>query len=287
MEAFLQKKMTDLLRDFYTLTGIKICVYDKVGNELCYYPAKFSPFCALLRGDPSLDARCRACDRHALIQCKKTHEQYVYTCHAGLTECVSPILVGESIVGYIVVGQIKADKSADFAKIADSLPVALREELSQEFERLPVIGHERLGAAMRILDACAGYEHLKRLVNTSDRQIDTLLERYIHEHLREDLSASLLRAEFHLSHHELYTLFRDYFHTTPAEYIKARRLKQACRLLTTTDLAVSAIARECGIPDYNYFSKIFKREVGTSPRDYRRRSREGDFPEQIEKDPDA
>lgn len=270
MEAFLQKKMSDLLRDFYTLTGIKICVYDKAGNELCYYPAKFSPFCARLRDDPTLDARCRECDRHALIQCKKTHEQYVYTCHAGLTECVSPILVGDHIVGYIVLGQIKADHNTGFSEIADALPPAMRAELFHEFERLPIIGHEKLGAAMRILDACAGYEHLKRLVNTSEMQIDTLLERYIGEHLQEDLSASQLRTEFHLSHHELYSIFRDYFRTTPAEYIKEQRLRRACHLLETTVLPINHIATACGIPDYNYFSKVFKREFGISARDFRR-----------------
>lgn len=270
MEGFLQKKMTNLLRDFHTLTGIKICVYDKEGNELCYYPSKFSPFCALLRDDPSLDARCRACDRHALIQCKKSREQYVYTCHAGLIECVSPILVNDIIVGYIVLGQIKADQSASFSEIADSLPLSLRKELSARFEQLPTIDRQRLGAAMRILDACAGYEYLKRLVNTSEMQIDTLLDRYINEHLREELSASLLRAEFHLSHHELYSLFRDYFHATPAEYIKERRLRRACHLLETTTLSINSIAAECGIPDYNYFSKVFKREFGISARDFRR-----------------
>ena len=51
-------KLRDLLQDFYYLTKIKICIYDSSGNELCYYPEKLSPFCALLRQSDEMEKRC-------------------------------------------------------------------------------------------------------------------------------------------------------------------------------------------------------------------------------------
>ena len=39
-----------------------------------------------------MNERCESCDRKAISICKQTHEQYIYTCHAGLLECISPIL---------------------------------------------------------------------------------------------------------------------------------------------------------------------------------------------------
>ena len=270
METYNLKKMQELLHDFYYLTQIKICIYDRGGNELCFYPEKLTPFCALLRENKTMDERCRACDRLAFSQCKKTHRQYVYTCHAGLLEGISPIIYDDQIIGYIAVGQIKADAERSFDSLAAEFPHESREELGALYRRLPVTEPEKITSAMRILDACTGYEYLKGLIRKAEGQIDLRLAAYINEHLSEDLSVRGLCSEFHLSHSEIYSLFREYFNATPAEYIKARRLDKACRLLKETDLPVGEIARHCGIPDYNYFSKIFKRTLGQSPREFRK-----------------
>ena len=82
MHEYDLSKMQELLHDFYNLTGIKICIYDSAENELCYYPEKLTPFCRALREDAAADGRCRACDRRAFAECKRTHRRAVYTCHA-------------------------------------------------------------------------------------------------------------------------------------------------------------------------------------------------------------
>lgn len=124
--------------------------------------------------------------------------------------------------------------------------------------------------AMRILDACTGYEYLKELVRSAERRIDLRIGGYIDDNLSGNLSVQQLCSRFRLSHSEIYALFREYFRTTPAEYIRERRLDKACRLLAGTSLPVGKISAECGIPDYNYFSKIFRRTRGVSPRQYRK-----------------
>lgn len=272
MEVYNQEKMQQLLKDFYNLTQIKTCIYDASGNELCYYPEKLSTFCALLRRDAELDNRCKTCDKNAFSVCKKTHKQYVYTCHAGLLECVSPILYGEQIVGYIVLGQIKTHERADFLQMHESktFPLSFRKRLSARFRQLPAIDMEKIDSAMRILDACAGYEYLKKLLNDTENKIDAKIDKYINEHLSEDLSVPRLCALYRLSHNEIYSIFKEYFHATPAEYVKLRRLQHACELLKTTALPVNKIAKACGIPDYNYFSKLFKHAFQVSPRAFRK-----------------
>lgn len=71
MKNYNLQKMQELLQHFYNLTSIKICIYDNAENELCFYPEKFSPFCALLRTDPEMNERCKACDQRAFSECKK------------------------------------------------------------------------------------------------------------------------------------------------------------------------------------------------------------------------
>jgi AraC-like DNA-binding protein len=48
-------------------------------------------------------------------------------------------------------------------------------------------------------------------------------------------------------------------------------MDHAAYLLLSTSLPICEIARACGIPDYNYFSKLFKKEYGCSPTVYRKR----------------
>ena len=51
------EKLQNLIKDFYNLTGMKICIYDSQENELCFYPAKLSEFCASVRRSEELDRR--------------------------------------------------------------------------------------------------------------------------------------------------------------------------------------------------------------------------------------
>ena len=247
------QKMQELLHDFYNLTGIKICIYDSAENELCYYPEKLSPFCRLLREDAAADEACHACDRRAFAACKKSHRRAVYTCHAGLLECFSPILYHEKIIGYIVIGQIRTQAEA---------PAHIGEALRPLYEALPALPMDKINSAIHILDACAGYEYLKTLVSNYDERIDARIAAFIEEHLSDELSVALLCRKFFLSRTELYSLFKEYFGATPADFIKERRLQKACRLLEQTRLPIGAVAEQCGIPDYNYFSKQFKKMFG-------------------------
>ena len=264
------EKIQTLLCDFYNLTNIKICIYDRLENELCFYPEKLSPFCALLRENKEMDIRCKDCDKRAFAECKKTHEQYFYTCHAGLFECISPILYDGKIIGFIVLGQMKAQESGDFSNLSARFPLKMRKALESLFNDLPSISMDKIRSAMRILDACTGYEYLKGLIRAGENKIDFLLTEFINEHLTEDLSVQTLCSRFHLSHSEIYSVFKEYFHDTPADYIKKHRLQKACKLLKNTSLPVHKIAQRCGIPDYNYFSKIFKKNYGVPPRNFRR-----------------
>lgn len=270
MQTYDLQKMQNLLKDLYNLTNIKICIYDSNENELCFYPEKLSSFCELLRTNPHMEERCNNCDRRAFAECKKTRKQHLYTCHAGLIECVSPIIYNETIIGYIAVGQIKSNANAKLPNEILNCAEEIREKLQDSFEKLPTADMEKFNSAINIMDACTGYEYLKSLVSSSEVKIDTRISNYVDSHLKDDLSVSKLCSVFHLSHSEIYSIFKTYFDVTPAEYVKTRRLNKACKYLKETNYQVNKIAVLCGIPDYNYFSKTFKKVLGISPKEYRK-----------------
>jgi transcriptional regulator GlxA family with amidase domain len=58
---------------------------------------------------------------------------------------------------------------------------------------------------------------------------------------------------------------------SPLEYVHALRLEEAKQAFETEDLSVDAVAREVGYEDAGFFSRLFRRKVGLTPAQYRRR----------------
>lgn len=74
-----------------------------------------------------------------------------------------------------------------------------------------------------------------------------------------------------LSHAHLLRLFRQTYGVTIIKYVIAKRISLACELLTATDLSVKSVALSCGFADEQHFMKLFKREMGISALQYRKK----------------
>ncbi|MBE5815209.1 MAG: helix-turn-helix transcriptional regulator [Clostridiales bacterium] len=93
---------------------------------------------------------------------------------------------------------------------------------------------------------------------------------YIEENLSGELGLQTLANVLELSPGYLSALFRQETGQTLTGHITDVRMKHAMHLLTTTQLQVQTVAQLCGIPDANYFTKLFRRRYGVTPRLYRR-----------------
>ena len=87
--------------------------------------------------------------------------------------------------------------------------------------------------------------------------------------LSADLTLSSLAEAQGVSSGYLATVFKKETAKTISEYVRERRIKHAAHLLRTTSLQIQTVALHCGILDLQYFSKIFKRECGMTPKEYR------------------
>ena len=57
---------------------------------------------------------------------------------------------------------------------------------------------------------------------------------------------------------------------TLTKYIEKQRIEKACSLLSTFDMSVSEVAGEVGYLDSNYFSKVFSKQMGLTPTEYKK-----------------
>ncbi len=92
---------------------------------------------------------------------------------------------------------------------------------------------------------------------------------YISGAFNSDITLKDLAAQFGINPSYLSTLFKKELGKSFTEYLTQKRLTLAMELLTRTDLPVGTVAIECGIPDNNYFARIFKVQTGMSPLQYR------------------
>ena len=94
--------------------------------------------------------------------------------------------------------------------------------------------------------------------------------RYIDEHYQcEDISLNRVAKEVDLSPNYLSAVFSQEMGTTFVEYLTARRMEKARELLRHSDLRSGEIAAAVGYKDSHYFSFLFKKTQGCTPRDYR------------------
>jgi len=87
--------------------------------------------------------------------------------------------------------------------------------------------------------------------------------------LTGDLTLSSLAAMQGISPGYLSTLFKKEVGQTLTDYVNSHRVEHAVRLLRSGTLQVQTVAQYCGIPDVNYFSKVFKRYIGVAPTEFR------------------
>jgi AraC-like DNA-binding protein len=94
--------------------------------------------------------------------------------------------------------------------------------------------------------------------------------RYLEENWKEQPDYEQLASVMHVSVATFYRLFKQATGCTPATYLNRVRVAEACKQLGSTDDTIAAVTRAVGFEDSNYFSRVFQKYEGMSPRAYRK-----------------
>lgn len=278
ISTFNLTKLNSLLKDFYTITQIRITVFDETFRELASYPEQIAPFCQLLRTDENAGKECRRCDAVACETASRQHTSYTYRCHAGLTESIAPLYMGNLVIGYLLFGHVFSYASHEegwrvIKELCQSYQVD-PDLLKEACWERPVISESYIDSASHILQAVASYLCLERMAILGQKELPVLIDEYIMEHYTEDIDVKTICEHFKIGKTSLYEIADQNYGTGIAAHIRSLRIENAKSLLTThPEMNISEIASACGFNDYNYFITIFKRMTQMSPKQYRQASR--------------
>ena len=96
----------------------------------------------------------------------------------------------------------------------------------------------------------------------------------LHVFMEENISNSEMNMDdladkMNMSRSTLNRKMHELFNLSAKDFVQAARIKHACNLLRTTDMAAKEVAYACGFSDPRYFSKSFKANTGKTPTEYR------------------
>lgn len=101
-------------------------------------------------------------------------------------------------------------------------------------------------------------------------QIASTLRDFILTNFYTDINLNLIANNMHYSASYLTKIFLQQYNTTPSKYIITLRMQKAQQLLShTPGMSIRQIGEAVGYHEQGYFSRIFKKNVGLSPLDYR------------------
>jgi transcriptional regulator GlxA family with amidase domain len=106
--------------------------------------------------------------------------------------------------------------------------------------------------------------------NTNHPDEDILqAQLWLQNNLTKDVSMQSIAEQFGMSPRNFTRRFKTAIGKTPTHYLQELRIKTAQDLLQSSNLSIGEIADKVGYSDIGYFSKLFRRSLSITPRDYR------------------
>ncbi|WP_248547724.1 helix-turn-helix transcriptional regulator [Paenibacillus odorifer] len=133
----------------------------------------------------------------------------------------------------------------------------------EELKDIPAVDHAVLNAL------CDFADHVKESRMAKLSRTVALCQNYIFNHLYEELSLDRLAEVAGLNRSYLSLLFKKETGITISDFIQLERIEEAKRLIEVPEISLSDIASRLHFNDQSYFTKVFKKYTGITPKQFR------------------
>ncbi len=260
-------KLELTLADFQRATGVTITYYTPDFVGISAKGTSSSKYCTLIAKTPDGGRACAFSNGKILKKCRESKKPERHICAAGLVDMAVPLLDGDEILGYLMLGQLRTDDT--LPKVTEAFSVD-RELLKSYFDELPLFNEETVTSIMNLASMLTKYIMLERLISSGANENAYIIRQYIDSHLTDELSAESIADAVHMSLSGVYKCIHRVFSCTAGELIATRRIERAIPLLEKDKLSIEEVAGAVGFSDAAYFSRRFKKKMGVSPLKYRK-----------------
>lgn len=286
------EEIREFLTAFNKITGAHIGIHDL--EYAVAYPSggvdgNLCEFCKN-RCHAFLD-KCRCDDALHLSKAISSRQTHIFRCHLGVASVIIPIFHNEQVCGVIDFGMIRlsGDEAMEFpalfARLCSEYPEYFskndREALMEAYQNTAVMDEETLHQYTTVVAAAARGLLLNRLFLEPTIDSELRLRRYIEYLNPEQMPLSSVKVNdiadaLNFSYSHIIRLSHAAFGTPIKQYILKRKIDYAAvRLLEDPDLRIKDAAWIVGIEDPQYFSRLFRNQMGCSCSEYRLKRNRG------------
>lgn len=268
-----EKVLKEIAENFAMISNVTVSIHDANQKPIAS-GSESIPFCQAVREHSVLSQKCKECDDMGFKGCTASKKPYLYHCHMGLVEITAPIMFGDTLIGYIIIGQF-ADR-LDKTQITQAVKKAANkygfcgDNLLANIDAIPCPGEGYITALHQLIEMCASYIWLKNILDLKGDDLALEIKLYITNHLSEELTVDILCNKYGLSQTALYQLFKRSFGSGVIGVIRNERIARAKELLKQPKISISDVAEQVGIQDANYFTRTFKAVTGITPMEYKK-----------------
>ncbi|PCJ58158.1 MAG: hypothetical protein COA79_14155 [Planctomycetota bacterium] len=261
------RSLSEMLKAVESQLKISLTIHDPLGifhtsgliydwfrhsHELCDYKRK-----------GEWDKRCRqTCLYDANKRAIENPTSFIKHCWKDLDEIVIPIYKEEQFQFILFAGIFKTSGSATY----------FEGSTLETYNQLNICDVEKGVELTRVLMSL-GQGILSFLDNYyfsnlgDDRKI--IVERFIYNHVGTKISLEKLAKHLHLSSSRTSHLVTSLFSKTFSQLVKEERIKRACSILKNSQKPINQIPILIGIENEYYFYRLFKKEMGVTPKHFR------------------
>ncbi len=267
-----KSKIVDLLKDFYTVTGLRVGLFGLDGEEIASYPKELSKFCHIVKQNSDGMKRCIDCDKSAFEESTRIKGLHIYKCHMNLTEAVLPITHEGTVIAFMMFGQVY-DRESEIVSNQQLVKIFSEDEIKSlqiTYKDLQEMPHDKIEAIAKMLGVYASYIRFSDLIFTYNGGVAPLIKSYIEQNIDKPLSIEIISQNLNIGKTTICIKFKGRFNLTVNSFITRARIKKACLLLRETTQSATEISMQCGFSDYNYFIRQFKKVKGIPPMAFRK-----------------
>jgi AraC-like DNA-binding protein len=191
-----------------------------------------------------------------------------------MTEAVMPVYATEKLIGFIMIGQFRTKKKLELPLwLKRSQEKTVQRQLIAAYKCAPFYSRDMVENILGLFTVLVEFIVTKHLINIKNNQAVEHIVAYLDEHPEETLSLTEAADLIGCSVSSLSHRFKEAVNTSFKSYQIIRKLDAADEYMDTQpELSMAQIAKRLDFSDPLYFSRLYKKHRGKSPR-YQRRIR--------------
>lgn len=265
------KKVKSLIDTLSLLLDVKITFFSLDKEEsLAGSHSNESDYCTLLQQQLDITPRCNKQDRKACTLCKAKNKRLIYQCHAGLTEIMIPIKSKE-LFAFAIIGQFRMHNTIPETIVSEWKAKGKDEEkLKRAFWERPLFSKEKTEAMADLLESIIALQVQAEELRIKRPEIAEQAYDYIDNNISSKISlkefaSEISKSESTITHKLTGTIGKSF-----QALVIDRKIEYFHKIIEQDpEISIKEASSRVGYQDPLYFSRIYKKKMRISPKEFR------------------